>query len=91
MRHKATVLEKNFGKDVGKESIKNQIYVRLLGDQHDGGSRDAALDELIGSCETLAALGGELGGASRRTTTSLCSTTIVSGTLACVVRASRRG
>ena len=35
-------------------------HVRILGDQHDGGSRDAALDELIGSCETLADTAAEM-------------------------------
>ena len=35
-------------------------HVRLLGDHHNGGARDAALDELIGSCETLADTAAEM-------------------------------
>lgn len=35
-------------------------HIRLLGDQHDGGAQEAALDELIGSCETLADTAAEM-------------------------------
>lgn len=35
-------------------------HVRLLADQHDGGPQDAATDEIIGSCETLADTAAEM-------------------------------
>ena len=35
-------------------------HVCLLAEQHDGGARDDALDELIGSCETLSDSAAEM-------------------------------